>query len=278
VILGVGTLAAVTAIGSTLAANIALNDGGNVEFGQGIATTAACDNDITLTPVSTFSNTEVDPAFAMTEIQVSNIDLTPEGWDVNLNGGEGGWASGYTPGYFDDSDVYVDATWTGDAEGHSGQYINSDGDWTNTCANKFMMLRAYTDNSDYVYATNGNDVTTPLMLNGADGHRPDYREDNAGHNIGVGFRFITPPANEDSNWAQAGFNYDYYELSDGNGDNFSPIELNDLLDGVDNSYSNSTMYIYLDGNPSFPPLDSRWVDKITIESSAQLPGNWTDNW
>ena len=56
VILGIGALAAVTGLGSTLAANISLNGGGNVEFGQGVATTAACDDTITLTPVSTFVN------------------------------------------------------------------------------------------------------------------------------------------------------------------------------------------------------------------------------
>jgi len=81
VLLGIGALAAVTGIGSTLAANISLNGGGNVEFGQGVATTAACDDSITLTPVSEFSNSEVDAAFSMTAIQVSGIDLTPEGWD-----------------------------------------------------------------------------------------------------------------------------------------------------------------------------------------------------
>jgi hypothetical protein len=113
------------------------------------------------------------------------------------------------------------------------------------------------------------------MLNGADGHRPDLGEQNAGHNIGVGFRFFTFPINDNATWAQAGFNYDKWELSDDNGDNFLPIELFDSLEGIDNSYSNSTIFISLDRDLDYPPLDSRWVDKITIESSAQLPGNWT---
>ena len=284
VILGVGTLAAVTAIGSTLAANIALNDGGNVEFGQGVATTAACDNDITLTPVSTFSNTAEDPAFAMTEIQVSNIDLTPEGWDVLANDGNGGWASGYTPEYYDaDTDTFVEATWTGAAEGRAGQYKNSAGAWTNTCANKFMMLRAYTDNSEYVFATDGDNINTPLMLNGADSHRPDNREPNAGYNHGVGFRFVTYPENDNANWAQAGFAFDRYEISDNDGDfglgaDFDPIGLSDSLDGDGTSFSDSTIFITLVGDSVNPPLDSRWVDKLTVESSAQLPDNWTDNW
>ena len=42
---------------STLAANISINTGGNVEFGQGIAGAAACDSSLTITPGSVFSNT-----------------------------------------------------------------------------------------------------------------------------------------------------------------------------------------------------------------------------
>ena len=58
--LGIGVLAVMTGLGSTLAANISLNGGGAVEFGQGVAITAACNGDvpITLTPTSTFTNTE----------------------------------------------------------------------------------------------------------------------------------------------------------------------------------------------------------------------------
>ena len=118
VILGIGALAAVTGIGSTLAANISLNGGGNVEFGQGVATTAACDDDITLTPVSEFSNTEEDATFAMTAIQVSGIDLTPEGWDATLNSGEGGWDPNFN---------YSDHTWGAGYEEYSGKYKNSNG-------------------------------------------------------------------------------------------------------------------------------------------------------
>ena len=40
--LGVGTLAVMVGLGSTLAANISLNSGGPVEFGQGVAQTISC--------------------------------------------------------------------------------------------------------------------------------------------------------------------------------------------------------------------------------------------
>jgi hypothetical protein len=79
VLLGIGALAAVTGLGSTLAANISLNSatGGAVEFGQGVVTTAACDSDgITVTPVSAFDNS-VDPAvFNLASIGLTDIDVS----------------------------------------------------------------------------------------------------------------------------------------------------------------------------------------------------------
>jgi len=56
VLLGIGTLVATIALGSTLAASINLNAGAPVEFGQGVAQTTACDDEVTLTPASTFFN------------------------------------------------------------------------------------------------------------------------------------------------------------------------------------------------------------------------------
>ena len=58
IILGIGALAGVIALGSTLAANINLNTGTPVEFGQGITQTVACSGDspITITPKSIFLN------------------------------------------------------------------------------------------------------------------------------------------------------------------------------------------------------------------------------
>lgn len=84
VLLGIGALAAVTGIGSTLAANITLNDGGNVEFGQGVATTASCDGDIMVTPVSGF-DTE-DDVFYLEEIQLSGIDTSTITGDGDTEG------------------------------------------------------------------------------------------------------------------------------------------------------------------------------------------------
>ena len=80
VLLGIGALAAVTGIGSTLAANITLSGDNAVEFGQGVVTTAACDGTITVAPVSTFVNASpsASPAarFDLGSIDFSGIDTT----------------------------------------------------------------------------------------------------------------------------------------------------------------------------------------------------------
>jgi hypothetical protein len=75
VVFGIGAIAAVMALSSTLAANINLNDGGNVEFGQGVTRTVACDSDgITLTPYSTFVNAPGAGDHKFTSLKVSGID------------------------------------------------------------------------------------------------------------------------------------------------------------------------------------------------------------
>jgi hypothetical protein len=55
--------------GGVLAANITVGTG-VVEFGQGTATTIACDTDITVTPVSSFNGT----TFLVSEIALTGVD------------------------------------------------------------------------------------------------------------------------------------------------------------------------------------------------------------
>ena len=76
VVLGIGLLAAVMGMGSTLAASITLNSGSAVEFGQGIATTSGCDTAITLTPFSTYVNNAVAADFLFTSFALSDVDTT----------------------------------------------------------------------------------------------------------------------------------------------------------------------------------------------------------
>ncbi|CAB4991612.1 MAG: hypothetical protein F2888_01190 [Actinobacteria bacterium] len=56
VVIGIGLLAGVMGMGSTLAASITLNGGTAVEFGQGVQLVTACDDAITVTPTSEFVN------------------------------------------------------------------------------------------------------------------------------------------------------------------------------------------------------------------------------
>ena len=78
VLLGVGLLAAVMGMGSTLAASITLSSGNPVEFGQGIAAATACDSTLTVTPFSTYQNRETATAgdFVFSSVQISNIDTS----------------------------------------------------------------------------------------------------------------------------------------------------------------------------------------------------------
>jgi len=73
--LGTGVLVGALALGSTFAANINLNTDNNVEFGQGVVTTTACDDDgITVTPFSTFINATGGGEHRLSSIRLSGID------------------------------------------------------------------------------------------------------------------------------------------------------------------------------------------------------------
>lgn len=114
---GIGSLAAVTGIGSTLAASISLNGGNAVEFGQGVATTAACNgtDSITLTPTSKYIPTS--ESFRLDTIKLSGINTA-------------------TP------DAYTGIG----------------------CAGKTLIIRAYTDDSDYSSFAVGGETANPLYF------------------------------------------------------------------------------------------------------------------
>ena len=71
--LGLAGIAAVALLGSTLAANISLNSGAGVEFGQGVALTTACDSEITSTPTATFANATGAGQFNFSTVAFSNV-------------------------------------------------------------------------------------------------------------------------------------------------------------------------------------------------------------
>jgi hypothetical protein len=83
-LLAVAGFAAIAVLGSTLAANISLNSG-SLEFGQGIATTAACDGDgITVTPKAVFTNT-ASGSFSLASVAFSGVSDSCIGKLFTLN-------------------------------------------------------------------------------------------------------------------------------------------------------------------------------------------------
>jgi len=86
-VLGIGVISGAFALSSTLASNIALNDGGNVEFGQGVAQTTACSNgeSLMVTPLSSFTNSDGGGAFDFTGVTVSEIPDSCEGVDFVIS-------------------------------------------------------------------------------------------------------------------------------------------------------------------------------------------------
>ena len=76
---GLASVAAVAVLGSTLAANISLGSGSALEFGQGVQTTSACDNSITLSPKVSFVNDAVSPQFYLSTVSFTDVDGQAEG-------------------------------------------------------------------------------------------------------------------------------------------------------------------------------------------------------
>jgi hypothetical protein len=72
---------------TTLAANIALNTGSPIEFGQGVTTTSACSGatNLTITPNSTFTNASGAGAHYFSSVKVSNIPSGCYGKDFTIN-------------------------------------------------------------------------------------------------------------------------------------------------------------------------------------------------
>ena len=72
---------------TTLAANIAINTGAPVEFGQGVAMVAACSgsNSLTVTPNSAFTNASNSGTFYLGSVTVSGIPTSCYGSEFQIN-------------------------------------------------------------------------------------------------------------------------------------------------------------------------------------------------
>ena len=68
--LGLAAVILVPTIGSTLAGSIVLNSAANTEFGQGFATTAACDDSMTIVPTSAV----IAGVFYLSTVVISGAD------------------------------------------------------------------------------------------------------------------------------------------------------------------------------------------------------------
>ena len=87
---GIGLVAAVLGVGSTLASTITLNNGGATEFGQGVSTTIYCggaQQTVHVTPVSVFDNTDPVPAqaFYVGQLKVTGIPSACAGVDFAVS-------------------------------------------------------------------------------------------------------------------------------------------------------------------------------------------------
>jgi hypothetical protein len=82
VMLGIAALVAVPVVGTTLAGTITVNTGGNVNFGQGSASAAACDSALTISATSAYASS----AFQVKTISISGIDLKESGGTDNSGG------------------------------------------------------------------------------------------------------------------------------------------------------------------------------------------------
>lgn len=74
-IVGVIALVMIPTLGNTFAGSIVVNanNGNNVEFGQGITATAACDSDVTITPSAKYDTSTAQ--FYLESVTVSNVDF-----------------------------------------------------------------------------------------------------------------------------------------------------------------------------------------------------------
>jgi len=138
VALGATGVVSLFGIGSTLASNITLNGGGNVEFGQGVAHQVACSkNGFSITPLEQFDNRL--NVHRVTALRISGIEMTPIGTNY-LNSGEG---------FAEDASGLAAAK-----VAHPGQYFNtSTHEWTPTCDNVVLDFQMYTNNPQYLKYT-----------------------------------------------------------------------------------------------------------------------------
>ena len=293
--IGIGTIASFAGLGSTLAANITLNDDQNVEFGQGVAQTASCDADgFTITPISYY-----DPdssTFRLDYVEVSGLNLIPEGADAAT--------AAYDANAYDGSYTYSEYADPTAVAAHPGQYydasalstIDPDGDfWVNTCDNVVLDFKAYTDDTNYStntvdgYAisfestgnTIPNTISSPLFWSvDANGYGGVTNYDNAAegytHTIAFAFDSAYDPQNNDSNYGTSGaalYTMDYQRANTYDGVFGEPGYSANSSFRFFTSQGHYSESLGWDDNNDKDPIAGA-ISKITVESLKYFPSDY----
>jgi len=251
-ILLAGSAVGLVGIGSTLAANISLNGGNNVEFGQGVAKTTACDEDgFTINPVTSYDT--VHSIFRLDRVEISGLNLTPVG-------------TGYgAAGYNSQSDAKT---------AHPGEYFDpaangGSGDWIRTCDGVVLDFKAYTDDTNYWAVTregysNGtsNDISTPVAWYQENGSTVPSSYDYA--NFGFAVKF-------DINDDATGWSDEYGVGQENNGE--SAYTNNTWWDDINFDVPANSSFIFASDTTYRP--DAASISKIAVSSMATFPANYT---
>ena len=171
--LGTGVLVGALALGSTFAANINLNGNSDVEFGQGVVMTTACDPEITITPFSTFINAQGGGEHRLSSIRLSGIDSSEGACEGKTFRVRAYGATGPALDLFQ----WEDGTWNGtDVDGN---FDESDYDWSlrdsydfvdiNRTDSDFLWTSDGTDNDDVIYIDEDPITESAFTINLASG-------------------------------------------------------------------------------------------------------------
>jgi len=269
--LGVGSVVSLFGIGSTLAANISLNGGGNVEFGQGVATTAACDEDgFSVTPVTSYDND--NSIFRIDYVQVEGVNLTPEGSIDTANPVEADFTGlGITDqnnsGEVDQADAKLQ---------YPGQYFDGS-DWKRTCDGVVIDFKAFTDDGDYALYTDdayGNPSNTAITSPVGWSQDFDAGTSNLQMSYNPGFAFVIDANDDGSNYA---VNHATEVVNFDNKHGW-PENLSIWSTGDGPSWTTSNALIFFRTNYDEARPNAASVSKITVQSMSQFPTSYYAYW
>ena len=280
--IGIGGLAALTGLGSTLAANITLNSDAPVEFGQGVAQTAACDADgFAITPVSYYDANL--STFRLDYVQVTGLNLVPIGADIANSNNIGTSSVSYA--FMDGTAIAAHPGQYYDASAISNATLSPKGDgWVNTCDQVVLDFKAYTDDIKYVgYTLDGytaidkgdplpNTVSSPLFWS-VDNYNITHPSGQGGGQHNSDIAIIFDSTHDESNYGTAMNDFDSY----GSIDYESPAD----TDGTGYVEESSFKFYTYDGHASGEANSNYWTDpsagaisKITVESMKYFPSNY----